>query len=125
MVLVARAMAQQAHIMAMDEPTANLDYGNQVRILRLVHHLAEEGYSILLITHFPDHAFLACNQAVLMKDGLVKARGSPEEVITSESLTRLYGTEVNVTEAPLCGCGLTAKVCVPLMSNGGRGEATT
>ena len=69
MVLVARAMAQQARILAMDEPTANLDYGNQVKILWTVHQLSEEGYSILLVTHFPDHAFLACNQVALMKDG--------------------------------------------------------
>lgn len=117
LVLVARAMAQQAQILAMDEPTASLDYGNQVRILRLLHHLAEEGYSIILITHFPDHAFLACNQAVLMKDGFVKARGSPEDVITSESLTGLYETEVRVTETRLCDCGLNARVCVPLVTN--------
>jgi iron complex transport system ATP-binding protein len=118
LVLVARAMSQQARILAMDEPTANLDYGNQARILRLIHHLAEEGYSILLVTHFPDHAFLACTQAVLMKDGVVKARGSPETVITSDSLTGLYETEVCVTETTLCDCGLTAKVCVPLVNNG-------
>jgi iron complex transport system ATP-binding protein len=118
MVLVARAMAQQARILAMDEPTANLDYGNQVKILRLVHHLSEQGYSILLVTHFPDHAFLACNQVVLMKDGVVRARGSPEAVVTSESLSSLYGTEVSVTETLLCDCGVKARVCVPLVRNG-------
>ena len=122
MVLVARAMAQQAGVLAMDEPTANLDYGNQVKILRLVHHLSEQGYSILLVTHFPDHAFLACNQVVLMKDGVVKARGSPEAVVTSESLTSLYGTEVSVTETTLCDCGMSARVCVPLVRNGNNGK---
>lgn len=118
MVLLARAMVQQAHILVMDEPTASLDYGNQARILRLVHHLSEQGYSILLVTHFPDHAFLACNQAVLMKDGVVKARGSPESVVTSDSLSSLYGTEVSVTETMLCDCGVRARVCVPLIRNG-------
>lgn len=122
LVLVARAMAQQARILAMDEPTASLDYGNQVRILRLMHHLAEDGYAILLVTHFPDHAFLACTQAVLMKDGFVRARGSPEAIITSESLTELYETAVRVTETTLCDCGLNAKVCVPLMDNGSNGK---
>ena len=122
MVLVARAMAQQAQILAMDEPTANLDYGNQVKILRLVHHLSEQGYSILLVTHFPDHAFLACNQVALMKDGVVKARGSPEAVVTSESLSSLYGTDVSVAETTLCDCGMKAKVCVPLIRNGDNGK---
>ncbi len=122
MVLVARAMAQQARILAMDEPTANLDYSNQVRILRAVNHLSEEGYSILLVTHFPDHAFLVCTQAVLMRDGVVKARGSPDTVITSETLSGLYGTEVSVTETMLCDCGVRAKVCVPLIRNGNNGK---
>lgn len=106
----------------MDEPTANLDYGNQVKILRLVHRLSEQGYSILLVTHFPDHAFLACNQVALMKDGVVKARGSPETVITSESLSSLYGTDVSVAETTLCDCGMKAKVCVPLIRNGDNGK---
>lgn len=122
MVLVARALAQQAHILVMDEPTANLDYGNQVKILKIVHHLAEQGYSILLVTHFPDHAFLACNQVVLMKDGVVRDSGPPEVVITSESLSRLYETEVAVTETALCDCGMRAKVCVPVMGNGNNGR---
>jgi iron complex transport system ATP-binding protein len=122
LVLVARAMAQQAQILAMDEPTANLDYGNQVKILRLVHRLSEQGYSILLVTHFPDHAFLACNQAVLMKGGVVSARGSPDAVITTESLSSLYGTEVAVTETALDNSGLKVKVCVPLIRNGDNGK---
>ena len=62
MVLVARAMAQQARIMIMDEPTANLDYSNQVKILQIISQLAEHGYSILMTSHFPDHAFLVCNR---------------------------------------------------------------
>ena len=56
MVLVARAMAQQARIMIMDEPTANLDY-NQVKILQIISQLAEQGYSILMTSHFPTMPF--------------------------------------------------------------------
>lgn len=115
MVLVARAVAQEAQILAMDEPTANLDYSNQVRILRIVNRLAESGYSILLVTHFPDHAFLVCNQVAFLRDGVVQARGSPEAVITSESLSSLYGTDVCVTETTLCAPDTTARVCVPLI----------
>jgi len=52
----------------------------------------------------------------------VKARGSPEAVVTSESLTSLYGTEVSVTETTLCDCGMSARVCVPLVRNGNNGK---
>ncbi|MDD5605701.1 MAG: ABC transporter ATP-binding protein, partial [Dehalococcoidales bacterium] len=101
MVLVARAMAQQARIMVMDEPTANLDYCNQVKILQVISRLSEQGYSILMTTHFPDHAFLACSRVMLMRDGFIIACGTPDKVVTSDSLSDLYQTHVCVTEATL------------------------
>ena len=52
----------------MDEPMANLDYGNQVRILHTIHALAQQRYSILLTSHVPDHAFLVCNQVGLLDE---------------------------------------------------------
>jgi len=62
MVLIARALAQQTRILVMDEPTANLDYGNQIRLLMNISDLSKQGYSIILSTHNPDHAFLFCPQ---------------------------------------------------------------
>lgn len=99
MVLVARALAQQARYLVMDEPTASLDYGNQVKILHTIRHLAQAGYGILMTSHYPDHAFLAGTRAVLMRDGRVMAEGVPGEVVTTESLTALYDAPVEVAEA--------------------------
>ena len=120
MVLIARALAQQAEYLILDEPTAALDYSNQIKILNMIGNLAREGYGILMTTHFPDHAFLACGKAVLMRDGTVTAFGSPEEVVTSENLTRLYHVPVCVTEAVLknTGGGGLQKVCVPILKRG-------
>ncbi len=115
LVLVARAMAQQAQILVMDEPTANLDFSNQIKILQIINQLSEQGYSILMTTHFPDHAFLACNQVLLMKDGVVMAKGTPETVVTSENLSRLYNTDVCVATVALNGGNSTTKVCVPII----------
>ena len=56
--LIARALAQQARILLMDEPAANLDYGNQFRLLQQVRRLTEQGYTVLLSTHNPEHASL-------------------------------------------------------------------
>ena len=58
LVLIARALAQNARTIVMDEPTSALDYGNTVRVLSCVRQLAQEGLSIIQSTHNPDHAFL-------------------------------------------------------------------
>lgn len=114
MILLARAIAQQAKILIMDEPTANLDFSNQVRILQIINKLAMGGYSILMTSHFPDHAFLACNHVALMRDGLIVKQGNPYEIVITENLTSLYQTPIYVTEASLPG-NSTVKVCVPLI----------
>ena len=113
MILVARALAQQAKILIMDEPTANLDYSNQVKMLRVIKNLASRGYSILMTSHYPDHAFLACTQALLMRDGVIMAQGAPEVIVTTENLTKLYSTPVIVTQAKTEK--LDTKVCIPIM----------
>ncbi|MGI6328975.1 MAG: ABC transporter ATP-binding protein [Dethiobacteria bacterium] len=115
MILVARALVQQSRILVMDEPTANLDYSNQVKILQVIKDLAEEGYAILMASHFPNHAFLACNKVALMRDGVIMAQGNPEDIVTTENLTRLYQTPVCVTEAELNFKRSVTKVCVPVM----------
>ena len=101
MVLVARALAQQARILIMDEPTANLDYCNQIKMLKVIKTLSENGYSILMTSHFPDHAFLA--------------QGLPDEIVTTENLSKLYSTQVCVTEARLDSRDMVTKVCIPVM----------
>ncbi|NLA87821.1 MAG: ABC transporter ATP-binding protein [Clostridiales bacterium] len=116
MVLVARALAQQARILVMDEPTANLDYCNQVKMLQVIKNLAAQDYAILMTSHYPDHAFLACTKTILMRDGLIMAQGAPREVVTTENLSRLYATPVAVTEAYIGEKNLSTKVCIPLMN---------
>ncbi len=115
MVLVARAMVQQAAYLIMDEPTANLDYGNQIRVLQAIRYLSEEGYGILMTSHNPDHAFLACSRTLLMRDGYVVCSGPPEETVTTETLTKLYATPVAVS--PTEAFGRQFKACIPLMDS--------
>lgn len=54
--LIARALVQNAEILIMDEPTANLDFGNQQRVLAQIRALTARGYTVLLSTHNPEHA---------------------------------------------------------------------
>lgn len=109
--LIARALAQRAALMVMDEPTASLDFGNQVRVLDLIAALARGGIGVLFSTHDPDHAFLVADRAALLKDGALLALGTPEAAITEASLHALYGVEVRIAE--LAEDGRTRRVCLP------------
>ncbi|WP_235948777.1 ABC transporter ATP-binding protein [Candidatus Frankia alpina] len=101
LVLLARALVQQAAILILDEPTAALDYGNEVRTLHVVAELAREGHAIIMTTHQPSHALTYSNRAVLMRGGVVIADGHPDDVVTGESLSDLYGVPVHVTGVTL------------------------
>jgi len=98
LVLLARALAQQAEILVMDEPTSALDYGNQLRVLKLVRELAGEGYGVLLSTHNPQHALTFATRTLALCGGRVAALGNPEDVLTPELMKTLYGVDVVFAE---------------------------
>lgn len=80
--LIARALAQQARILLMDEPAANLDYGNQFRLLQQVRRLTEQGYTVLLSTHDPEHALRFATHVLALHGSTVAACGPVEEMLT-------------------------------------------
>jgi iron complex transport system ATP-binding protein len=94
--LIARALAQDAPAIVMDEPTASLDFGNQVVVLSEVRRLAERGLAIVLSTHDPDHAFSIGHRVALLDGGRLIAQGAPQEVLTPERLRAVYGVSVVV-----------------------------
>jgi len=114
LVLLARALLQEAPVLVLDEPTTALDYGNEVQILNLIADLARGGRSILMITHQPAHALTYATSVALMRHGDITVQGTPSQVITSETLTALYDTPILVTHVPLPGPGhREVSVCVP------------
>lgn len=94
--LVARALTQQPKLLVMDEPTASLDFGNQVRVLERILALAASGIAILFSSHDPDHAFLGAQRTLLLAEGHVLESGAPRDVVRAETLQRLYGVPVEV-----------------------------
>lgn len=115
MVMIARALAQNTNLLVMDEPTTHLDYGNENRVLGQVEKLSNLGYTIIMITHVPGHAFLCADKVLAVgKEGFFAA-GTPEEILTEENLQTLYGIDVQLEDIIVRhGQRRHVKVCVPM-----------
>ena len=105
--LLARALAQEPLALVLDEPTANLDFGNQVRVLRQLQQLADRGLAVVVSTHRPDQALHCASRALLLTHGGAFHHGTPDEVITAGNLQAVYGVAVKVTAVN------GTRVCVP------------
>ena len=98
--LIARALVQNAEILIMDEPTANLDYGNQQRVLAQIRALAARGYTVLLSTHNPEHALHYAHRILALQGGHIAADGLTETALTPQLLQTLYGIQAILAEVP-------------------------
>lgn len=96
LVMIARALAQQAKTIIMDEPTSNLDYGNQIRIMSRIKELTKEGYTIIQSSHQPDQAFLYADEILVLNEGKVLIQGLPEKVLTRQIIQKIYGVDVEI-----------------------------
>ncbi len=109
MVLIARVLAQQPKILLLDEPTSHLDFGNQIRTLEVINKLSENGLSVIMTSHFPDHAFLSSNKVAIMNRGTIMDIGTPESVITEDNMRNAYGIDVKILEV-----SEHRKACIPM-----------
>ncbi len=99
-VLLARVLAQGARLLALDEPTAHLDLGHQLSVVRLLQALVQDGYGILAATHDLNLASLFFHRVVLLAGGRVLAQGSPQEVLRSGAVEEAYGPAAVVASHP-------------------------
>ena len=94
--MIARAIVQEPKIIMFDEPTNHLDYGNQMRMIRKVQRLADQGYAVIMTTHMPNHAMqLGGKTAILNRDGYLRV-GSTEEIITEDVLEEIYQEKIRI-----------------------------
>ncbi|MHB0912409.1 MAG: heme ABC transporter ATP-binding protein [Armatimonadota bacterium] len=103
-VMVARALAQDTEIVFLDEPTAHLDINYQLEILCLARREnVDRGRTVVVVLHDLNLASEFCDRLVMLSGGRLYAAGSPEEVITAESVRKVYGTSVWVRKHPTSG----------------------
>lgn len=98
LVMIARALVQQAGILILDEPTASLDYGNMVRVVKKITELRDKGYGIIMTTHSPDQAFLCNSKVVLLQRERPALFGAVSDVMTEPNLKEVYGIRIRVME---------------------------
>ena len=98
LVMIARALVQGPRILLLDEPTAALDYGNAVRVLGVIKKLADDGLSIVMTTHDPDHAFMCNSQVVLLQRNDIPRVGRAVDIITERNMAQAYDTRVKIVE---------------------------
>jgi len=102
-VYLASILAQEPHILLLDEPTAGLDIHHQARFFRLLRGLAREGMAVTVVTHDLNLASLYCSRLLLMSDGAAVREGMPAEIIRPDILSEIYGEPVAVERDPRSG----------------------
>ena len=111
-VFLATILCQQPDILILDESTSHLYFGNQIKLLEIIDNLSKAGLSIIMSSHFPDHAFLSSNKVAIMKNKIFIDFGSPDDVVTEDNLREAYSIDVKLIELDN-----KRKVCVPLKTN--------
>jgi iron complex transport system ATP-binding protein len=106
-VLLARALAQEAPLMLLDEPTAYLDIRHRLELYYLVQRLRDErGLTVVVVSHDMHLAARFCPRLVMLHHGKVAADGTPQVVVTRENLRRVYQADVQILEDPTSGTPL-------------------
>ncbi len=132
-VFVARALAQQPRFLLLDEPTSNLDVLHQLQAMELVRSLVSDGLTAVAAIHDLNLAARYCDRLALMKSGRIIAEGTPEDVLSPETLETAFGVRAAVYRDPVTGApavsvmGAAGGLPAELHRNGGNslsGEAT-
>ncbi len=112
LLMIARALAQEAKILIMDEPTANLDYGNMIMVMNCISQLAKKGLCIIFTTHMPDQALMCMDKTALIYKDAPMIFGDTYQVVTKKNLESAYHADVEILEV-IDSQGNPVRVCVP------------
>jgi iron complex transport system ATP-binding protein len=111
--VIARTLVQEPDVILMDEPTSALDFKNQALVLKMIEKLSKQGITIILSTHFPNHALMYTCKVALMNRGKFIAFGPATEVITENNLLHTYGINVKIYTASEPAENGPVRFCLP------------
>jgi iron complex transport system ATP-binding protein len=103
MVMIARALAQEAPILLLDEATSALDAAHKIQIFDLLREKNRQGTTLVCVMHDLNLAALYCQRLVFLKHGRIMADGPKAQTFTAEILSELYETEIRVGHHPVTG----------------------
>lgn len=112
MVKIAQALAQESKIIIMDEPTNNLDFGNQIAILKYIKKCSDKGITIIMATHFPEHALIYGDKAILVNNKKIIEIDKPIDNLKESHLEELYNVDLKLAKLDLGNKKI--KTCLPL-----------
>ena len=90
LILIARAITQQANLFVMDEPVNGLDFGNQYKLLNKIKELSKKNLTFIKTSHHPDHVFFASKEAIFLNEGKILEKGEPNKIIREENIEKVY-----------------------------------
>lgn len=102
-IILARAIAQEAPLLLLDEATASMDAHRAIDAFDLLADMNEAGTTVMAVLHDINLAALYCRRLIFMKDGLIAADGPTREVFTRETIEAVYDTPVEVSVHPATG----------------------
>jgi len=111
LVMIMRALIQETPVIVMDEPTAHLDFKHELIVLEtIVRLIKERGLTLVMATHFPNHAFYLENEGIpvqvaFMNRQNVHPAGSPSQALTEKNLESFYNVKTSVITHPVPGKG--------------------
>lgn len=97
---IAMALAQNAQVLLLDEPTTYLDIAHQLRLMTEARALADQGKTVVMVVHDLSHAMQNGDHLLLMKDGGIVACGTPEAVFQSGAIDDVFDVKLHRTPTP-------------------------
>jgi iron complex transport system ATP-binding protein len=113
---IAMALAQQTDILLLDEPTTYLDLAYQMDVLDLLADMNDEGRTIIMVLHDLNQAARYADTIVALREQEIVAHGTPKQVMTPETILRIFGLHTTVVDDPVTG----TPMCVPLGRRKGK-----
>lgn len=114
LVMIAKALAQEPELLVLDEPTANLDYGNKIMVMDCIRGLAGRGITTVFTSHDPEHALLLDARTLMLIPGEPAVFGDAAQVVTERNLRRAYHAAIRVVEV-VDAAGHPVRMCIPLL----------